>query len=239
MSLEEKGLKIGIIGAMNEEVAAFLSGMEHSEEKEVAGITFHTGVFNGKDVIVCKSGVGKVNASVCTQVLISSFGVEKILFTGVAGALDPRLDICDIVISTECMHHDMDATSLGFKKGEIPYDETYIFKADQKLVDLAQKVSLEVLTDQNVFQGRVLSGDQFISNEEKVSELHKELHGTCTEMEGAAVAQVCHMNHIPYVVIRSMSDKANGSANVNFMEFTKKASHQSYSIIDGMLKNWV
>lgn len=123
---------IGIIGAMDEEVELLLAGMNGSETVEKAGIRYHKGRFHGKNVIVCKSGVGKVNAAVTTQILIDFFGVSKVLFTGVAGAVHPELNIGDIVISSECLQHDMDVTALGFERGVIPYQEVSVFKPTRR-----------------------------------------------------------------------------------------------------------
>jgi adenosylhomocysteine nucleosidase len=228
--------KIALIGAMNEEIELLVSRMEQVKESSKAGVTYREGLFLGKQVVVCKSGVGKVNAAVTTQILIDRFAVEAVIFTGVAGALDPELNIGDIVVSSECMQHDMDVTALGFPRGVIPYQEKSIFAADSGLRALAV-ASGKTLFDGRVTQGRVLSGDQFIASREVVSQLHSELQGICTEMEGAAVAQVCSMNEIPYVVIRSMSDKADGSAHMNFEEFTKLASEHSYKIVEDMIRH--
>jgi adenosylhomocysteine nucleosidase len=228
--------KIAIIGAMKEEIELLINHMDGVTENVKAGITFREGSFLGKQVVVCKSGVGKVNAAVTTQILIDQFGAEAVLFTGVAGALHPELNIGDIVISSECMQHDMDVTALGFPRGVIPYEETSIFPADAGLLQLAA-ASGERLFHGRVKEGRVLSGDQFVSSREVVGDLHRELGGMCTEMEGAAVAQVCSMNAIPYVVIRSMSDKADGSAHVNFAEFTQQASDNSYRMIEDIVKH--
>lgn len=232
---EEFIVTIGIIGAMNEEIEALLNDMLNVQKEIKAEIEFYKGIYNGHDIVVCKSGVGKVNASICTQILIDRYKVSKVLFTGVAGAVDPSLDIGDIVISTDCMQHDMDATSLGFKQGEIPFMDRYIFQADDILIDLASKVSNEEVNNQNIVKGRILSGDQFVANREKVRQLFEQFDGACTEMEGAAVAQVCSMNQIPFVIIRSISDKADGSADRNFLEFVKYAAENSYKIIIGML----
>ncbi|MNI49454.1 5'-methylthioadenosine/S-adenosylhomocysteine nucleosidase [compost metagenome] len=226
--------KIALIGAMNEEIDLLVKHMEGITESIKAGITFREGTYLGKQVVVCKSGVGKVNAAVTTQILIDQFRVEAILFTGVAGALDPELNIGDIVVSTECMQHDMDVTALGFARGMIPYEETSIFAANAGLQELAM-ASGERLFQGRVKQGRVLSGDQFVASRTVVEELHRDLGGSCTEMEGAAVAQVSSMNGIPFVVIRSMSDKADGSADVNFAEFTLQASENSYRMIEDMV----
>ncbi|WJH33182.1 5'-methylthioadenosine/adenosylhomocysteine nucleosidase [Paenibacillus aurantius] len=226
--------KVGLIGAMVEEIELFHEHMKEVTEHEKAGITYWEGTFQGKPVVLCRSGVGKVNAAVCTQILIDRFGVEAVVFTGVAGALDPSLEIGDIVISTECLQHDMDVRALGFERGVIPFAEASVFPADPGLSDKAYEVS-ESLFEGRTKRGRVLSGDQFIASRETVAELHRELNGACTEMEGASVAQVCHMNGVPFVILRSMSDKADGSAHINFPEFTKQASLHSYRIVEGLV----
>lgn len=225
---------IGLIGAMDEEVELLLAQLENKETKVKAGVTYAAGTIHGKQVVVCKSGVGKVNAAVTTQVLIDTFGVSKVLFTGVAGALHPELNIGDIVISSSCMQHDMDVTPLGFARGVIPYQEVSDFPADQHLVELAEEACKEQAAG-HFITGKVLSGDQFIASRETVQTLYEDLGGACAEMEGSAVAQVCYMNSVPYVVIRSMSDKADGSAHVNFPEFTVKASKLSHEIVSYML----
>ncbi|NEW05418.1 5'-methylthioadenosine/adenosylhomocysteine nucleosidase [Paenibacillus sp. SYP-B3998] len=228
--------KIALIGAMNEEIELLLSHMQNVSETIRAGITFREGVYFGKEVVVCRTGVGKVNAAVTTQILIDHFRVEAIIFTGVAGALDPELNIGDIVVSSECVQHDMDVTALGFPRGVIPYEAKSNFEADNKLVELAI-ASGERLFAGKVKQGRVLSGDQFVANREVVAQLHQELGGVCVEMEGASVAQVSSMHGIPFVIIRSMSDKADGSAHVNFAEFTVQASENSYKMVEDMVKH--
>lgn len=222
--------KIGIIGAMAEEIERIERDMVHATTATHAGIVFHEGVLHGRKAVLCRSGVGKVNAAVCTQLLIDRYGVNLILFTGVAGALDPELEIGDIVVSTDCVQHDMDVTALGFAKGVIPYADLSEFRADPTLVDLACREGA-ALAGRRVKKGRVLSGDRFIADREAVRQLREEFGGACVEMEGAAVAQVCAMNEVPFVIIRSMSDKADGSAHVNFAEFTRLAADQSYQLV--------
>lgn len=229
-------MKIGIIGAMDEEIALFKEEMNLARETRRAGIVYYEGQWGGKEIVLCKCGVGKVNASVCTQILLDTFGVQAVIFTGVAGALHPELEIGDIVVATDCQHHDMDVTALGFPRGVIPFTDISVFRSDEKLVDAAVKAS-EQVTSGKTMTGRILSGDQFIANRDTVRELHETMQGMCTEMEGAAVAQVCVMNEVPFVVIRSMSDKADGSAHVNFPEFTKLASRRSYEIVTNMLEH--
>jgi adenosylhomocysteine nucleosidase len=226
--------KIGIIGAMIEEVELIQQKMTVIQTVRLAGILFIEGTFCSKSIVVCKSGVGKVNAAMCTQALIDFFKVDAVVFTGVAGALDPSLNIGDIVISTDCMQHDMDVTALGFLRGIIPYQETSIFTADAALSKVAFEASVKLFPEK-VKLGRILSGDQFIADRDKVQVLYNELNGACTEMEGAATAQVCATNEIAFVIIRSMSDKANGSAPDNFTEFLKQAALHSYQIVEEML----
>lgn len=229
-------MKIGIIGAMDEEIKLLKQNMKVNDEVVKATIRFYVGTFQGKEVVVCKSGVGKVNAAITTQILIDHFQVSNVIFTGVAGAVDPTLNIGDIVISTSAIQHDLDASALGFKKGEVPmFAYSSDFPANERLIVLAEK-GAESLEGVHVVKGRILSGDQFIADQEKVAYLAELFDGKCVEMEGASVAHVCMLNNIPYVVIRSMSDKANGEANVNFAEFTKLASERSFAIVGLMVK---
>ncbi|AZN42108.1 5'-methylthioadenosine/adenosylhomocysteine nucleosidase [Paenibacillus albus] len=227
--------KIGIIGAMVEEIELLHKHVEKTGSFVKAGIEYVEGTLHGRQVVFCKSGVGKVNAAVCTQLLVDA-GVECVLFTGVAGAVDPSLNIGDIVVSTSCMQHDMDVTALGFARGQIPFQDVWEFEAAPDLVELATNAAEKLFPGRSA-KGKVLSGDQFVSSRETVKALHDELNGACTEMEGAALAQVCVMNDVPFVVIRSMSDKADGSAHVNFAEFTVQASVNSHSIIDEMIQH--
>jgi adenosylhomocysteine nucleosidase len=225
---------IAIIGAMDEEVELYKEELQDVHETSHAGIIFYSGTWRKHSVVLCKSGVGKVNASVCTQILIDLYKVRKVIFTGVAGAVNPSLEIGDIVISKDCMQHDMDATALGFQRGEIPFRAKSLFPADEMLLEAAAEASKQ-LVDCKTLIGRILSGDQFVADRDVVRKLREEMQGDCTEMEGAAVAQVCDMSQIPFVIVRSMSDKADGSAHVNFAEFTKLASRRSFEIVSDML----
>jgi adenosylhomocysteine nucleosidase len=230
-------MRTGIIGAMDEEIVLFLEAMEETKKTVKAGITYYQGKLESREVVLCKSGVGKVNAGVCTQILIDRFGVDQVIFTGVAGAVHPDLEIGDIVISTTCLQHDVDATALGFQPGEIPYAKIWEWQADPRLIELAMKSGEAIGDDVNIVKGKVLSGDQFIADRDKVRRLYERFDAYCTEMEGAAAAQVCTMNDVPFVIVRSMSDKADGSADVNFAEFTKLASRRSFEIVSSMLKH--
>ncbi|USG67192.1 5'-methylthioadenosine/adenosylhomocysteine nucleosidase [Brevibacillus ruminantium] len=229
-------MKIGIIGAMDEEIALYVDNLAETVTVEKAGITYYEGKWEGTSVVLCKSGVGKVNAAVTTQILIDQFKVDSVIFTGVAGAVHPTLNIGDIVVSTDCLQHDIDVTPLGFAPGQIPFTEKSVWEADPGLIQLAVHAGRELEAGVQVTTGRILSGDQFVADREKVQKLHEQFAAHCIEMEGAAVGQVCAMNQTPFVVVRSMSDKADGSAHVNFAEFTKLASERSYAIVRQMLR---
>ncbi|UZJ80273.1 5'-methylthioadenosine/adenosylhomocysteine nucleosidase [Fictibacillus sp. KU28468] len=231
-------MRIGIIGAMDEEIHYMRQALDiYGESVHVKG-KYYEGTYGTKEVVLCKSGVGKVNAAITTQVLIDRFKVTHILFTGVAGALHPELEIGDIVISTSALQHDMDASALGphFPQGMIPmFDYESDFTACPSLVELAEQAAAKI-RDIHVRKGRILSGDQFIASRETVEKYFQQFDGACIEMEGSAVAQTAFLNDVPFVVIRSISDKANGEATVNFTEFTKLAAERSSSIVEEMLK---
>ncbi|KMK77818.1 MTA/SAH nucleosidase [Alkalihalobacillus pseudalcaliphilus] len=228
-------MKIGIIGAMHEEIEQMKAEMDVNLETKKAGVLFYEGSMLGHDIVLCQSGVGKVNAALTTQILIDTFEITHLIFTGVAGGLLEELNVGDIVVSTSAMQHDIDASAIGFKRGQIPmYDGPSDFTADPLLVDIAEEAALE-LSVADVVKGRILSGDQFVADREKVVELREEFEGVCVEMEGSAVAQVAAMNEIPFVIIRSISDKANGEASLSFVDFTKLASKQSHDFVCKML----
>ena len=228
-------MKIGIIGAMDEEILALRNEMEQVKETETASMIFCEGILSGKEVVLVRSGIGKVNMAVCTQILASHFNVEKVLNTGIAGSLCNEINIGDIVVSTDAMQHDFDATVFGYKKGEIPRMETSTFEADKEMTALAKCVCETVNPDIQVFTGRVVSGDQFISNDQVKEAIVKHFNGLCTEMEGAAMAQVAWLNKIPFVIIRAISDKADHSAEVDYDEFEAKAIEHTVKLVRQMI----
>ena len=232
-------MRIGIMGAMELEINLLKKDMQLEEKLKEAGMEFYLGRLEGVEVVLVKSGVGKVNAGICTQILVDRFEIDKLIFTGVAGAIDTALEVEDIVISTDLVQHDVDATAYGNRKpGEIPELDKVSFAADEGLVELAFKVSQEVLKDETnqAYQGRILSGDQFISSSQKVKELKETFGGYCTEMEGAAVAQAAYLNNLPFVIIRSISDKADEEADISFDEFAEIAAQHSYKIVIAILE---
>jgi adenosylhomocysteine nucleosidase len=229
---------LGIIGAMEVEVSSLKNEMENSEVKTVANMDFHKGKINGKDVVVVKSGIGKVNAAICTQILKDIYDVNAVVNTGVAGSLNNDIDICDIVISNKAQQHDMDVTPLGYEKGIIPDMKESVFCADEQLVNMATESIEELNLDIKVFKGKVLSGDQFIGNAEKKEELKSAFKGDCAEMEGAAIAQTAYLNNIPFLIIRAISDKADGGAEMDYPAFEKKAAENSIKLLNKIIEKY-
>ncbi|ABW18956.1 5'-methylthioadenosine/adenosylhomocysteine nucleosidase [Alkaliphilus oremlandii] len=228
--------RIGIIGAMDEEIDVFKEEMEIKEVKSIANIDFYIGNIYGKSVVLVRCGIGKVNAAICTQILISELNVDLVINTGVAGAINDELDVMDIVVSTDVLQHDFDVTGFGYQLGEIPRMDTFIFPADAHLVEKTVSASERVLKNNKVIKGRVVSGDIFVSDMKLKENLLKNFSADCTEMEGAAIGHTCYVNNIPFVVIRAMSDKADGSAGTNYNEFVQEAIANSKEIVKIMLK---
>ena len=228
-------MKIGIIGAMREEVVGLSSMIDNKKLSQIAGMTFYEGRIKGVDVVVVECGIAKVNAAMCTQILISEFGVGALINTGVAGALNENLDINDIVVSTDAIQYDVDASSLGDPKGTIPRMETSIFKADVGLVDLAYESFAKEDSNYKVYKGRVVTGDKFIASIDEKIYLRETFNGYCCEMEGGAIAHVAHCNGLPFVIIRAISDKADKSADLVYEEFVKIAADRSKDMVLNIL----
>ncbi len=228
--------KIGIIGAMDVEVEKLKADMKGVSTAVRAGMEFCEGELKGKQAVVVRSGIGKVNAAVCTQILADLFSVDCVINTGIAGSLDARIDIGDIVISTDVAHHDMDAVNFGYPLGQIPQMDVFSFRADEDLARLAGEVCGRVNPEIKVFRGRVVSGDQFIADKEKKEYIVKNFQGLCTEMEGAAIAQTAYLNGLPFIVVRAISDKADDSASMDYPAFEKKAVQHSVNLIEGLLE---
>ena len=227
---------IGIIGAMHEEVIELKEMIINLKEERILDLIFFKGTIEGKEIVLVEGGIGKVNSSVCTTLLIDRFKVKQLIFTGVAGGTNPNIEVGDIVISNELIEHDFDCTAFGMKPGEIPRMDTSIFKADKRLVKIAEKSAAMLFSKENIYTGRIVSGDEFVADPKKINWLRDTFNSECTEMEGASVAHVCHLFKIPFVVIRSISDKANDEAKTDFCEFVKLAAKNSKKLIVEMLK---
>lgn len=209
---------IGIIVAMHEELAVVLSELQHAETIERAGLQLHRGQYHGKDVIAVICGVGKVHAALCTQLLISEFAVRQVINLGIAGGIGPGIQPGDVVIADTLVQHDMDVTPLGLKPGQIFRLDTFDFSCDPALLDAAQHAAQQLASHRS-YVGRIVSGDQFIADPAKSRWLHEEFDALACEMESASIAQVCYLNHVPFVCIRSISDNANEGAHMDFDEF--------------------
>lgn len=227
---------VGIIGAMEVEVSKLKEMLQDTETKNKAGMTFVSGSLNGRPVVVVRSGIGKVNASICAQILADEYKVNYIINTGVAGSLHNEINIGDIVLSKDALQHDMDATGFGYAVGVIPQMEKSIFEADERLIQIAEKCIKEDITDINAFVGRVVSGDQFISDKGKKKWIVDNFQGYCTEMEGAAIAQAAYLNNIPFLIIRAISDKADDSATEDYPTFEAKAAQHCVKLLCEMVK---
>ena len=228
---------IGIIGAMEEEVQALKEAMTVEEIREKASMTFCRGNLCGQDVVIVRSGLGKVNAGICAQILIDDFRVDALINTGIAGSLDARIDIGDMVISTDALHHDMDATIFGDPAGQIPRMDVLAFPADAELVEKARQANERANPEIHTFLGRVVSGDQFISSQEAKDRIHSQFQPLCTEMEGAGIAQAAYLNKVSYVIIRAISDKADNSAQMDYPEFERRAITHSVRLVKELLSS--
>ena len=222
--------KIGIIGAMELEVAELKSKTDVKNVVEKAGMKFHEGILNGKDVVIVQCGIGKVNAGMCVQILADLFNVDAVINTGVAGSLRAEINIGDIVVSTDACEHDMDVTALGYEPGIIPQME-----ADRTLAQQAKAVCAEVNPEIDVYEGRVVSGDRFVSDGDTKDRLITLFNASCTEMEGAAIAHAAFLNKIPYVVLRAISDKADGSAHMDYPEFERAAAAHCAKLVENLV----
>ncbi|MBR0415327.1 MAG: 5'-methylthioadenosine/adenosylhomocysteine nucleosidase [Clostridia bacterium] len=233
----QAGEIIGIIGAMDSEVNSLKKAAKITKTTKIADMEFCEGTLGEKNVVIVKCGMGKVNAGICAHTLINDFACTKIINTGVAGSLDNQIDIGDIVVSVDAVQHDFTVEAIGFQKGEIPYTGLSAFPADEALRTAAVKAVKESAPDVHVFEGRVCSGDQFISTKQQRDTIIKNFGGMCCEMEGAAIAQSCYLNNTPYVVIRAISDKPDETQAVEYKEFEATAAAHCAKIVQYMVEH--
>lgn len=228
---------IGIIGAMEEEVEILKEKMEITQTVKQAGMTFYKGTLHGQEIVLARSGVGKVNASVCAQLMITLFDIDYLINSGVAGTLHKDIDQGDIVISTDAVQHDFDTTVFGDPLGEISRLGITFFEADEELINLSKEAAKNInIKGVDVFEGRVASGDQFIAGGAIEERIQTNFAPSAVEMEGAAIAHVAYLNNIPYVIIRSISDKADGSADLSYEEFLPIAANNASLLLEEIIK---
>ena len=216
--------KLGIIGAMDVEVALLKKKMENLTVVNRAGMVFFEGTIEGLDAVVVQCGVGKVNAALCVQVLCDCFGVTALTNTGVAGSLSAQLDIGDLVVSRDAMYHDVDVRIFGYAPGQVPgMPEAY--EADEQLAGLAYDAA-ESVNPGHTRTGRIASGDQFVCTRAQKDVIIANTGALCTEMEGTAIAHAAHRNGVPFVILRAISDKADGSAEMEYPVFEAIAARR-------------
>ena len=228
--------KVGIIVAMQEELEEILNIMNNIEEKEIYEISFISGKIEDTEVVLVKSGVGKVNAARTTQILIDRLNVKSVINVGSAGALNPFLNIGDIVIADKLIQHDFDITAFDHDKGYITGVGDYIYSNDELVKKLQNTVNKIENKAYKVITGVIASGDIFCTDINMKNKIYSKFNAECVEMEGAAIAQVCYLDKIPFVVLRSISDSPNGNNAIVFDEFVKLASKRCAEILKEFLK---
>ncbi|WP_240376506.1 5'-methylthioadenosine/S-adenosylhomocysteine nucleosidase [Bacillus piscicola] len=222
-------MKIAIIGAMDEEVEMLKSKLDNRKDEEIGGSFFHIGDIGGQETILCKSGIGKVNAAISTTLVLERYKPDVVINTGSAGGFDTELNVGDLVISTEVRYNDVDATVFGYEFGQVPQMPA-AFTADKNLIEVAK--SSAATGEIPATEGLIVSGDSFMSDETKVNSL-KEIFelAKCAEMEAGAIAHVCHRFNVPFVVIRALSDIAGKEAKLSYEQFLEKASVNAANLI--------
>lgn len=224
---------IAILGAMQEEITPMLELIGEYEKIDYASNTFYKAKFHGKDIIIAYSKIGKVNAAITATVMIEKFKAEKLLFSGVAGSLNPNLHICDIIYATKVAQHDLDITAFGHPHGYVPGIEVFC-KTDNALNQIAMSVAKEQSI--NLIGGVVASGDQFICAQDKKDWIKATFNADAVEMEGASVGQVCAQLNVPFFMLRAISDEASSGADMDFDEFLDKSAKISAKFVLEMVK---
>ncbi|MCD7755857.1 MAG: 5'-methylthioadenosine/adenosylhomocysteine nucleosidase [Firmicutes bacterium] len=228
-------MKIGIIGAMAVEIAEMKAHMAQITVKTRAGMDFYEGTLAGLPVTLVQSGVGKVNAAMCAQILCGECAVTHVVNTGVAGSLCPELDIGDLVVSGDAMYHDFDCGGLDYPIGQVPGMPVLTFPADEQLVALAFQAA-EMVNPGHTRIGRVASGDQFVAEKGQKAAILAHTGALCTEMEGTAIAHTAYRNSVPFVVLRAISDKADDSAQMDYPTFEAIAAQRCARVTMALLK---
>ncbi|ASV68914.1 5'-methylthioadenosine/S-adenosylhomocysteine nucleosidase [Cytobacillus sp. FSL W7-1323] len=223
-------MKIAIIGAMEEEVTILRDHMDEKQQQVIAGCEYTEGKMNGADVVLLRSGIGKVSAAMSTTILLEKFKPDYVINTGSAGGFNPELNVGDVVISSEVRHHDVDATVFGYEYGQVP-QQPPAFIAHEALLEIAEESGKE-LEGITVIRGLIATGDSFISNPAQTALIQDKFTALqAVEMEAAAIAQVAHAFDTPFVIIRSLSDIAGKESNISFDQFLEKAALHSANLV--------
>lgn len=232
--------RIAIIGAMDSEIASLLEAMEERREEAHWGLTFYLGRLEGQNIVLVKCGIGKVNAARCTQILLDLYAPSALLHTGIAGGIGPGLKVGDAVIAQGLIQHDFDVTAFGYARGNIcdrsQRKKPSVFAADVEIMDALENAACQALGAERVHRGLVVTGDQFISGPVGKGELYQAFHGLAAEMEGGAVAQTATLGGVPFGVLRTISDLADGTAADITDDFERQTADISAAIIRATLK---
>ncbi len=229
---------LGVIGAMEEEVQLLRNEMTILEEQTIAGIVVTLGTFHGTEIALAQSGIGKVNATICTQMMIDRFSPSAMVFSGVAGGLLPNMRAGDMIIASHVVQYDMDLTAFGRRHGEMP-GQTRMTECDPALVEKATQ-AFDLAFDglegaPNLMLGTIASGDKFVQDTKTLRWLQREFAALATEMEGAAFGYTCHLNSLPFVVIRGLSDTAGETATGDFTDNLKRVCQNSYHLMERLI----
>lgn len=225
---------IGIIGAMDEEISVISSEIKNLTVYDINNMKFYKGKIYDKDIVLVKSGIGMVNASITTTLMFKEFGVDKILFSGVAGSLNRNVNVGDVVIGDSLLEYLFDATEFGYDIGTIPRMDTSIFRSDI----LLNKIK-NILKNDNIYYGKILSGDKFVSNLSEKEKLGEKFNALAVDMESASVAHCAHVLGIEFAIIRSISDSLNSSSVMEYTEFVNLAANNSKDVILKILKGGI
>ena len=227
---------IGILGAMDIELEALLADLQQKESEQISGFTFFKGKLSGREVVIAKCGIGKVAAAVCAQTMILRYAPSLLLHTGVAGTLTSALSVTDVAIGTSAVQHDMDTSPLGDPVGLISGINKIYFEADKKAADLFLAIAKE--SGVNAIGGTIASGDQFIASAEQKARIVKNFDAIACEMEGGAVAHAAYLAKTPFVILRAISDSADGSSHMDYPTFLPIAANRSYAMVKEFLKRY-
>ena len=222
---------IGIIAAMDEEVDSIKKLMSDINIRNIYELEFILGTIHSKNVVLVKCGVGKVNASRTTQILIDNFDLEYVINVGTAGGLSENIEIGDVVIAEKLVQHDFDITAGGHEKGYVSNIGKY-FNCDQNLIKKSKEIIDNMNQNFKAVTGLIATGDIFVQDIKVKERIKEEFNADCAEMEGAAIAQVCELDEIPFIVIRSISDKPNGNNNIDFEQYLELACERYSKFID-------
>lgn len=231
--------KLGIIGAMDVEVETLKSALSDCKTTKVSDMEFYEGKLSEKEVIVVKCGIGKVNAGRCVQILADKFDVSAVVNTGIGGGIGDGLEVSDIVIGNELVQHDFDVSGFGYAKGYMfsgDTDKPTVYKCDAELLEKLKSASKECLDEKRIKVGRIATGDVFVSDFDKKKEIKETFDAKVCEMEGGAIAQTAVANGLPFVVVRAISDLADGSASESYEEFEKETAYLCADIIKRFVK---